>query len=247
MKKILLIISMAIANLAWSQFTTSTVSLGSTGMTVKIDTDATTATITLTGSSTTWLAIGFGGTSMSAITDYFIWNSTTSRDYTGLSCQCQPTADASQSWTVTSDTTSGTVRTVVATRPLTSSGDYTFLNNTSSIPIIYAKGSSTTLSQHSSTNRGSTTLTRTALLATNEAAAQSKKVVLYPNPAKETVNFKNADKIKNIDVFESTGRKVKTIKADGKEVNIFDLKSGNYYLEIALKDGTTSFEKLIKE
>ena len=58
---------------------------------------------------------------------------------------------------------------------------------------------------------------------------------------------KDADKIKNIDVFESTGRKVKTIKADGKEVNISDLKSGNYYLEITLKDGSTSFEQLIKE
>ncbi|MBL7879041.1 MAG: T9SS type A sorting domain-containing protein, partial [Chryseobacterium gambrini] len=102
------------------------------------------------------------------------------------------------------------------------------------------------IAYHSS-NRGYASLTMGAVLATGEVAAQSKKVVLYPNPAKETINFKDADKIRTIDVFESTGRKVKTIKADGKEVNISDLKSGNYYLEITLKDGSISFEQLIKE
>ena len=86
-----------------------------------------------------------------------------------------------------------------------------------------------------------------AVLATGEVAAENKKVVLYPNPAKETVNFKNADKIKSVDIFESTGRKIRTVKMDGKEMNVSDLKSGNYYLEISLKDGSTAFEQLIKE
>lgn len=81
----------------------------------------------------------------------------------------------------------------------------------------------------------------------NDVFAENKKVLLYPNPAKETVSFKNADKIQSVDVYESTGRKVKTVKMDGESINVSDLKSGNYYLEISLKDGSTSYQKLIKE
>lgn len=85
------------------------------------------------------------------------------------------------------------------------------------------------------------------VLATGEVAAESKKVVLYPNPAKETFTFKNVDKIKTVDIYESTGRKLKSVKVDGKEINIAELKSGNYYLEITLKDGSAVFEQLIKQ
>ncbi|WP_435523195.1 T9SS type A sorting domain-containing protein [Chryseobacterium indoltheticum] len=59
-----------------------------------------------------------------------------------------------------------------------------------------------------------------------------KRFVFYPNPAKETVSFKNVDKIQSVDIYESTGRKVKKVKIDGENINISDLKSGNYYLEI---------------
>ncbi len=86
-----------------------------------------------------------------------------------------------------------------------------------------------------------------ASLGTNDLVAESKKVSLYPNPAKSTVSFKNADKIKSVDIYESTGRKVKTVKLESESINVSDLKSGSYYLEITLNDGTLSFEKLIKE
>jgi hypothetical protein len=161
-----------------------------------------------------------------------------------------PSADASQDWTQTSNTTAGGIRTVVATRSLAGgSGDTAIANAAGSIDIFFAKGPTTALSSgyHGGGNRGYATLTMGSVLGTNDLALESKKVVLYPNPAKETVNFKNADKIKSVDIFESTGRKVKTVIADGKEINVSDLKSGNYYLEISLKDGSTSFEQLIKE
>lgn len=65
MKKILFSLSVIFANFAMAQFTTGTVNLGSTGMTVKLDTSATLATITLTGADTSYLGIGFGGTGSS--------------------------------------------------------------------------------------------------------------------------------------------------------------------------------------
>jgi hypothetical protein len=55
MKKVLLTLSMALASSLGAQFfSTGTVNLGSTGMTVKIVTSPTQATITLTGPDTSY-------------------------------------------------------------------------------------------------------------------------------------------------------------------------------------------------
>lgn len=248
MKKVLLTLSMALAISVGAQnFSTGTVSLPTSSMTVQFVTNPTTVTMTLTGDSNSMLAIGFGSSGMASGADGFIYSSSANRDYTFSGIGVTPSADASQDWSVTSNTVSGSTRTIVATRSLAGgSGDFAFTNSNSSINIFYARRlGNPALGYH--TERDYAVLTRTSVLATNEIAAESKNILLYPNPAKETISFKNADKIKSIDIFESAGGKVKTIKADAKEINISDLKSGNYYLEIALKDGTTSFEKLIKE
>lgn len=252
MKKLLLISSLALSTIAQAQFSTGTVTLGSTGMTVKIDTTPTLATITLTGSDAAYLGIGFGNTGEGMVSgkDGFVYNSTANRDYTFIGVGSAPSADAAQDWTQTSNTTAAGIRTVVATRSLSGgAGDTAITNAVGTINIFYAKGPGLALSSgyHGGTNRGYATLTKAASLSTNDLIAESKKVVLYPNPAKETVSFKNADKIKSIDIYESTGRKVRSVKLEGDNINVADLKSGSYYFEMTLKDGSLSFEKLIKE
>ena len=252
MKKLLLISGLALATTVSAQFSTGTVSLGSTGMTVKIDTTPTLATITLTGSDNAYLGIGFGnaGEGMISGKDGFVYNSTASRDYTFVGVGSAPTADAAQDWTETSNVTASGIRTVVATRSLSGgAGDTAITNSAGTINIFFAKGPGPALSSgyHGGTNRGYATLTKTAFLATSDLLSESKKVVLYPNPAKETVSFKNADKIQSIDIYESTGRKVRSVKLEGDNINVADLKSGSYYLEMTLQDGSLSFEKLIKE
>lgn len=257
MKKLLLTLSLAAASSFSAQlFSTGTVSLGSSGMTVKMVTSSTNVTLTLTGPDTAYLGLGFGGTGssggMGSGIDGFIYNSnsttTTNLDYTYAGVGATPNADAVQDWNITSNTVSGGTRTIVATRSLAGgTGDTAFTNSTSSINIFYAKGPSLTLANNYHSSRGYAVLTRSSALATGEVAAESKKVVLYPNPAKETFTFKNVDKIKSVAIYESTGRKVRSVKTDGKELNISELKSGNYYLEITLKDGSTVFEQLIKE
>ncbi|WP_294287804.1 T9SS type A sorting domain-containing protein [uncultured Chryseobacterium sp.] len=249
MKKVLLTLSMAAASLFSAQFYSSgVVSLPAAGMTVKLDTNATTVTITLTGDSNSMLGIGFGNVGMASGSDGFIYNSSANRDYTFVGYNT-PTADPSQDWTQTSNTVSGSTRTVVATRSLAGgSGDFAIQNAPGSINIFYARtGGSQAIAYHAAGTRGLATLTMGSVLATGEVAAEPKKVVLYPNPAKETFTFKSAEKIKNVDIYEATGRKVKSVKIDGKEINISELKSGNYYLEITLKDGSTVFEQLIKK
>lgn len=254
MKTTLLALGLLTANLAWAQFTSGTVALGGTGMTVKLETTPSQATLTLTGNSTSYLAIGAGDDGIAVGADGFIYNvnSTTNSnlDYTFNGIGVAPTADTTQDWTITSNTVSGSTRTIVATRSLAgSAGDYSIPNAAGPLDIFYARGGSTALVQHSFANRGYTTLTMTASnLSTQEiAASESKKVKLYPNPAKETVSLKNSDRIKTIDIYESSGRKVKSLQAGTDNISIKDLQPGNYYFEIKLKDGSTAYEKLIKE
>nr|WP_314498737.1 T9SS type A sorting domain-containing protein [uncultured Chryseobacterium sp.] len=247
MKKLLLMSSLALTAALHAQFSSGTVSLGSTGMTVKLDTSSSLVTITLRGADTSYLGIGFGNSGMASGADGFIYNSTANRDYIFNGIGPAPTPDASQDWTQVSNTTTGGVRTVIATRSLSGgAGDAAIANSAGVINIFYARGGSTTISQHSGSNRGYATLNMTAALGTSDLLAESKKVVLYPNPAKEIVNFKNADKIQSVEFFESTGRKVKSVNLDGESINISNLENGVYYLEINFKDHTQSVEKLIK-
>ncbi|AZB18493.1 T9SS C-terminal target domain-containing protein [Chryseobacterium indologenes] len=249
MKKTLLTFSIAFANLAWAQFSSGTVNLPVTSMTVKLDTTPTGVTMTVTGDSNSMLGIGFGSTGMAAGADGFIYNSSANRDYSFSGVPNTPTADTSQDWTETSNTVSGSTRTIVATRSLSGgAGDFAISNAPGTINIFYSrKGSGTALGYHDA-GRGYATLTMTAsTLSTNEIAAANKKTGLYPNPARQTVYFKNYDKIKTVDIYEASGRKLKSADLSNAGINVEDFQPGNYYFEIKLKDGSTSYEKLIKE
>lgn len=228
-----LLLAFALAAISFgvnAQTASTTTTLGSTGMTAKIETSTTLVTLTLTGPSNRWLAIGFGGSQMSSATDMFIWNVTANRDYTPSGGQSAPSPDASQSWTVTSDNVSGTTRTVIATRALVSSGDYTFTNTATNIPVIFALGSSTTISSH--TSRGSTTISRT--LANDEFSLE--KSSIFPNPSNGTFTIATTTTLTNVAVYTLTGSFVKNIEIKDAEINevfVDELSSGIYLLELS--------------
>jgi len=226
---------------SFAQFTTGTVTLTGT-MSIKIDTDATKATLTLTGPSTTSLAIGFGGLSMGAVTDMFVWSSSSNRDYTS-SGYSTPSPDAVQSWTVVSDDVVSTTRTVVATRALTSSGDYTFVNSSATIPIIYSLNGSTTFGQHGT--KGSKNLTRSALgvedFSLNTAA-------IYPNPSNGNFKIEAKSPLTKLSVYTQSGTFVKTIVFEGnsntEDVNLKNLATGVYFIELQ-SDSDKAWKKII--
>jgi hypothetical protein len=229
----------------FGQFTTGIVNLTAT-RTLKIDTNATTATMTLTGSNTRWLAVGFGGNSMSTVTDMFIWNSTADRDYTPSGFQSSPSPDLTESWTILSDDVVGVTRTIVATRPLVSAGDFTFLNNTSSINIIFNQGTSDVLAYHGNnpTERGPRILTRTALGLEDFSLNATQ---IYPNPSNGDFMIKTKTGLDKINVYSQVGTFVKTImvnNADAVEVNIKDLSSGIYLIEL-VNASDKSWKKII--
>ncbi|AZB09904.1 T9SS C-terminal target domain-containing protein [Chryseobacterium sp. G0162] len=248
MKKTLLTLGLLIANFTWAQFSSGTVTLPVTGMTVKLDTTPTGVTLTLTGDSNSMLGIGFGTVGMASGSDGFIYNASANRDYTFIG-KTTPNADPSQDWTETSNTVSGSTRTIVATRSLSGgAGDFAIANAAGTINIFYARKTGNTLGYHDVGRDYATLTMASSTLSTNEiAAAEKNKVSLYPNPAKTTVNFKNVDKISSLEIYDATGRKMKSVKPDGENISVEDLKPGIYYFEIKLKEGTLSYEKLIKE
>ncbi|MBB6372160.1 T9SS type A sorting domain-containing protein [Chryseobacterium shigense] len=229
------------------------------GITANFTLDNATSKVTLVlkGPSDRWFGLGIGvsaGFSMSA-GDAVVYSAVTTpkltdRNFTGT---MQPPLDSSQDWTIVSDAVAGSIRTLTLTRALTNSdtNDYQMpYATTNSISFAGPRPATatTTVAPHGGTaNVGYATASFTTVLGVNETEAASKKVVLYPNPAKETVSIKNMDKVKAIDIYESAGRKVRSVKPEGENINVRDLKPGIYYFEITLKDGNLSYEKLIKE
>jgi hypothetical protein len=247
--KLLLTFAMAIgiSSMSVAQFTTGTVTLAGSTRTLKINTSATTVTMTLTAPSNVWFGVGFGGFSMAETTDVFIWSSSANRDYQAPGGHFTPSPDAAaaQSWSISSDVIASGVRTVVATRALVSAGDYTFVNDNSPINIIYAEGSSTALAGHGTSPHDVTTLTRTVLGAEDFSLKAS---AIFPNPSNGIFTVQSKTNLDKINVYTQTGSFVKTITVDSTsnstEVNLKDLQSGIYMIELQ-NQSEKSWKKII--
>lgn len=163
MKKLLLTAVMALAATgAFAQSKTTGAVTLTTGMTAKIDlnNDTSTATLTLTGPQDRWIALQFGsfasGGGMQSGTDVVYFNNGTGLvDAHQNGIGSTPSTDTND-WTTTSNTVSGTTRTIVATRAFAGgTNDFTFNYDDANIDFAWARGSSAsyTLANHGS-NRG---------------------------------------------------------------------------------------------
>lgn len=85
-----------------------------------------------------------------------------------------------------------------------------------------------------------------ACLSTSEVDAKEQMKV-YPNPFKDIITITDIEKVKSIHIFDSAGRMIKTIDNPSKEIDLGDLKSGLYILNLAMKDGSIAHIKAIKK
>ncbi len=186
MKKNSLLLLLVVSLTAFAQtYTTGTVTLSSTAgaaMSIKLDVGAS-VTMTLTGPSARWFAVGFDAGSMAVGTDVVAVHSAgalTSFDgnLTGYSA---PASDIQQDWTISSNVVAGGVRTVIATRALNTGDldDYIFTAAPGSISLIWARASSNTFSYayHGNTNRGISSATFTLVPVTPPPTGNSPQTV----------------------------------------------------------------------
>lgn len=81
----------------------------------------------------------------------------------------------------------------------------------------------------------------TEFLGLEDVASQS--LTIYPNPAKDKVGFKGAEGVGTVDIYNSLGKKVKTVVIDNNgEIDVRELASGLYLVRC----GNTSLQ-FVKE
>ena len=78
-------------------------------------------------------------------------------------------------------------------------------------------------------------------------AEQNNAIGLYPNPANEQVSFV-LENDAQVSVFDMTGRMVNEVNltAGEAQLNVSELQSGVYFVNIRYANGTTAVSKFVK-
>ncbi len=233
-------------------YSTGVVTL-TTGYTVKLDVESTLVTLTMAGPSSGYLGLGFGVSNMNSGGDCVIYagaagvgsNVLTDRTFGGTST---PSLDsggaATQSWTVTTNSVTGGVRTLVATRARVSTGDFTFPFNAGALTLAWSFGSSNSLEYHGG-NRGS--VVANATLGTNEFEIAN--FIMYPNPAQNIFSIALPNGVSEgiVKIYDILGKVVvnKTINSNENVINISNLVSGSYMVVLRTDYGNATKTLLV--
>lgn len=218
-------------------------------LTLKVELNATTslATITMTGPSSKWFAVGFNASSMTAKTDVICYG-TSLLDQVLPGGHSKPTTDTTNNLTLLSNTVNGSKRTIVATRPLSTgdANDFTFSSTASSLKVIWAVGSSTNVgAQHAIFSNDIIPFTTTL---GNEDFEISNHITVSPNPSNGVFTISNEKMIQvtEVKVFDINAKLVKEITFDKNEatytIDASEVPTGVYFIEI-----TTANDKLVKK
>jgi hypothetical protein len=244
MKKITLLIILAIGITCFAQQkSTGDITL-STNMAVNITLNNTTqkATMKLTGPSDRWFALQFGsfanGDGMAAGEDFVYANGTTLIDGIQTGYGAFPSTDTSNDWTVTSNTDVSGVRTIIAERNFSTgdANDYTFNYANTSIDLVWARRSSAGygLNNHGASNRGYQIGASLSTLGIEDFSLNASSI--YPNPSNGVFNVETKTGLDKINVYSQTGSLLKRIsisdKSNTTELDLKDLQKGFYLIEL---------------
>lgn len=210
-----------------------------------------TATIVLSGPSDRWFACKFGSftTGMQATNDVVYYNGTTLVDATQTGGG--PTNDATQNWTVTGNTVSGSTRTITATRAFSTgdSNDFTFVFANTTIDMAASHGptaGSYALEYHGGNRNKFIDTPINSTLGVEKYSLDNAQV--YPNPSKGDFTVKSEIYFSKVNVYTQTGAFVRTVEVenneDNVEINISGLSTGVYLLEI-VNDTQKSWKKVV--
>lgn len=236
-------------------FSSGVINLSSTpGLeyTAQFDITSSEVTLTLIGPSDRWLGIGMGVQSMTNNGDLVIYTGgSTLSDRTFGGIGVTPAIDAIQDWSIATNTISSGVRTLVATRALSTSetNDYEFTASTDPINLVWARGNSSSfnVSNHGGNNRGITSSQITLGVNDLELASNFK---IIPNPASSMINIKlsNSSETGMVKVYNALGKQIhnKSISNFDSSIDVNNWSNGIYLVlvEVGKKSQTKRFIKL---
>ncbi|NNL16957.1 MAG: T9SS type A sorting domain-containing protein [Flavobacteriaceae bacterium] len=219
----------------------------------QVDVTASTVTLTLNGPDDRWLGIGFGVTCMTNNNDdvvMFDGTDLTDRNYVGIGNLPATDGLSNQDWAITSNTTNGGTRTLIATRDRDTgdSNDFVFPLAEGGINFVWAYRASPgfTLSSHGG-NRGS--------LAAGFTLGLDDFIVtldfnISPNPVKNSFDIELPQSVyhANIDIFDVYGKKIyKGIVSNlNSNLDVTSWNNGIYLVRITSNIGTQT-KRLIKQ
>ncbi|MDC1324814.1 T9SS type A sorting domain-containing protein [Flavobacteriaceae bacterium] len=256
MKKITFILTLLMASYGFAQnVSTGVITLNSSaGFTVQFDVNGTTnmVTMTMVGPSNRWLGVALNTAANNSMgsggEDAIIYHGSTGtlsdRNLTGATNT--PNTDASQDWSLDSNTTNGSVRTIVATRARDTgdANDYVFpTTNNTAFPMLWAMGSSLTLSQHNNRGGAASTLGTGAIPTLPEFN-------VYPNPTLKELNVEFPASIQkaSVAVYSVLGTLVLQTELDpfNSKINTSEWNTGVYIMNISTPNFSQT-KRIIKQ
>lgn len=243
MKKITLMLLCSFTLIS-QEFDSGVVAL-TTNISARVQTNATTVTLTVSGPSDRWFAMGFGvneGNAMSSGGDCLVFTDTGISDRTFVGFMA-PSIDATNSWTLVSNTVNGGVRTIVGTRNLSSSGNYTFVNSNNTIPVVWARSSSASyaLANHGSTNRGGSSINTTL----GNEQFNIKNFRVYPNPVSDNqlkISLPETISQAEYAIYEITGKLLQRgiVSNINNAITLNRINAGSYLINLIDEFGNSS-------
>jgi hypothetical protein len=80
-------------------------------------------------------------------------------------------------------------------------------------------------------------------LANNEVVENNLRFTIYPNPAQDILNIESENEVKSVEIYSIQGQKVLSVSS--KVINISDLTSGLYLVQVTDIENITAAKKLI--
>ena len=212
----------------------------------------------LTGPSDRWFGFGIGvdpGFGMSA-GDVLVYTTSTSpaltdRNYIGTG---NPATDAAQSWTLTGDAVSGSVRTLTLSRDLTNADtagqDFQMpYASTNSFSVVGVRASSATFSVGGHGGAASAGYATATFAPLGIADFSLNASTIFPNPSSGAFKVITKTALSEINIYSQSGAFIKKIivdNLDASEVQVTGLQTGVYLLELK-NDSDKSWKKIIVE
>ncbi|WP_265129569.1 T9SS type A sorting domain-containing protein [Chryseobacterium oranimense] len=86
-----------------------------------------------------------------------------------------------------------------------------------------------------------------AQLSTSEVKDAAKKASVHPNPFRDILYISDNREVKSVNVGDASGRALKTLTGNVKELDLSTLNAGLYFVTIYFKDGSQSTVKTVKK
>lgn len=213
--------------------------------TAKVDITSDLVTLTLSGPDNRYLGFGFGIQSMMTNGDVVMFydDSNTPEidfqlsDRTFTNSNSEPSIDANQDWTITSNTLDSGQRMVVATRALDTGhdDDYAFSTSDASLNFTWAIGHSYALGYHAYKGASMQAFT----LNLDDVALTDFK--MKPNPARSKFELSLPNDFNNVklDIFDVLGKKIltKSLNKLSTTINVSEWNSGVYLVRVTSDSG----------